>query len=158
MAAADLGCVSLADVKLNFEWELSPAVQGLKADVKDLFIPKSKLKAGKTYTCTLICSLSNKPQDFVSTSATVEVTSLPLEASVKGPATVGSTKELKIEARVNDPDESTETTKYFWTLYDSTGGSVYKDFKPISIPSTEQVTINALDMELKAGASYKVCI
>lgn len=103
--------------QLTYSWEMSPAVEALKTDRSHLFIRKSALKAGVTYTATLTVSYADDASLFSSASASISVVSMPLQAKLKGPVRVGACPGGKVTLKtvLNDPDETSDTVHYTWS-------------------------------------------
>ena len=90
-------------------------------------------------------------------TAEVQVTSEPLTAAIIGAASVGSDKSMQLSAKWTDPDSSDDTVLLRWSLFTSTGESVYTaNGRRITLNLTQSIELNARMLGLISGIDYKV--
>jgi len=148
---------------MSYTWEFSPAfdttnVVGL--DGYKLRIPKGTLVAGTTYTATCTVSVVGSPELSASAAATIVVESLPLVLRVDGVQSLGATQTGTFSAIVEDPDMSSDTPTYTWSLTDSTGASV----QTVNFTTPVFADASSIDIDLTtlyaitAGSKYTVSV
>lgn len=98
--------------------------------------------------------MANDASLFNTETATINVLSQPLVATIQGPQTIGSAGTLVLDGSKSvDPDGESGTAVYRWEVRNADNSAVIVRSKPVTILSDSTATINVANT-LASGRDY----